>query len=513
MSISRTSLNQRALARVGTVVGKYRIVRLIGTGGMAAVYAATHRNGHRVALKFLLERHADDEDMAHLFQREAYVANRVDHPGAVPVLDDDRDENGCAFLVMPLLEGETLRARWERAGKRLPVDEACLFASDVLDVLERAHANGIVHRDIKPDNLFLTSQGHVHVLDFGIARYVDGGPAGSLTSRLIGTPAFMPPEQAMGQRDAIGPHSDIWAVGATLFTWLSSECVHEAENANAQLVLAATRHARSLAELVPDLSPSIAHVVDKALAFAPADRWPSAAAMREALGAAFQGELESTASRIRGRVCVELSPVIEETAVAETRTRERGAGIELRAAQWNFLSTFRSPQIGQRLLAKHGFGYFTADGRFIRDVRTWVPQEAWVAVLREVNELVGPAKMMEFGKKVPQNNVIPPTVTNIHALFDEVDAMYHRVHRSNGQSMCDPVTGELLDGVGHFRRIDDGSVKNRIGIECSGPYPCDMEKGIILGFARTFERLAIVEHAPGSCRKDGAERCVYHVTW
>jgi hypothetical protein len=302
-------------------------------------------------------------------------------------------------------------------------------------------------------------------------------------------------------------------VSTTAFALLSGQFVHDAPNAGAQLVATATRHARSIAELVPDLLPSIVHVVDKALAFAPSDRWSSATAMRDALVAAFQGELEFAASRIRANLAVDLSPVLEETALGETRTRERATGIELRAAQWNFLSTFRSPQIAQRLLAKHGFGHFTADGRFVRDVRTWVPQEAWVSVLREVNALVGPAKMMEFGKTVPQNNVVPATVTNIHALFDELDNMYHRIHRSNGQIMCDPVTGELLEGIGHFRRVDDGSVEHRITVECSGPYPCDMEKGIIMGFARSFEPLAIVEHAPGACRKDDAASCVYHVTW
>src|SRR2546423_530254 len=129
--IMREQISERLLARIGTSVQqKYRIQRLIGVGGMAAVYAAEHRNGHRVAIKFLLERGSDDPDIRHLFSREAYVANQVGHPGAVSVLDDDVDEEGVPFLIMPLLEGETLRARWERANKRLPLVEVAVFMAD-----------------------------------------------------------------------------------------------------------------------------------------------------------------------------------------------------------------------------------------------------------------------------------------------------------------------------------------------------------------------------------------------
>src|SRR5258708_638202 len=109
-------MREHVSTRVGTEIGKYRITRLLGVGGTAAVYAATHRNGHRVAMKFLLEHFAADPEFCHRFRRETQVANQVGHPFAVPVLDNDVDGLGCPFLVMPLLEGETLRARWYREG-------------------------------------------------------------------------------------------------------------------------------------------------------------------------------------------------------------------------------------------------------------------------------------------------------------------------------------------------------------------------------------------------------------
>ncbi len=315
-------MKERALSRVGaTIQQKYRINRLLGIGGMAAVYAATHRNGHRVAIKFLLDHLLDDPNIYRLFSREAYVANQVGHPGAVPVLDDDVDDEGCAFLIMPLLEGETLRTRWERAQKRLSLDEVCVFASDVLAVLDAAHAKGIVHRDIKPDNLFLTTEGDVKVLDFGIARRSETDGSVSMTGPMIGTPAFMPPEQALGHGRAIGPHSDCWAVGATMFSLLSGEYVHPASSGGAQLAAAATKHARSLAEALPEAHAAIVKLVDKALAFEVGDRWQSAKEMREALAKAYEeaagAPLSGAAARVQAELVDELAPASSDEGATE----------------------------------------------------------------------------------------------------------------------------------------------------------------------------------------------------
>ncbi|WP_394823734.1 serine/threonine-protein kinase [Pendulispora albinea] len=312
MSFPRQRIPERVLSRIDTLVQqKYRITRLLGIGGTAAVYAATHRNGHQVAIKFLLEHLLHDPDMYQLFRREAYVANRVGHPGAVPVLDDDVDESGSAFLIMPLLEGENLRARWERANKRMAWSEAGVLVADALDVLASAHAKGIVHRDIKPENLFVTRSGDVRVMDFGIARRGDGNATFTLTGRIVGTPAFMPPEQALGDKTNLGPHSDCWAMGATLFTLLSGEHVHRATSSGAQLVAHATKPARPLGALVPDVPAGLARVVDRSLAFDPAARWRSAHEMRDALLAALEeawGENATTAAtRVREAIAAELS--------------------------------------------------------------------------------------------------------------------------------------------------------------------------------------------------------------
>ena len=322
----RQQVSGQLLARVGiTVQQKYRIHRLLGVGGMAAVYAATHRNGHRVAIKFLLEPDSKDPSIRHLFDREAYVANQVEHPGVVPVLDDDVDEEGCPFLIMPLLEGETLRARWERANRRLSLVEVGVVMSDTLDVLASAHAKGIVHRDIKPENLFITTRGEVRVLDFGIARRTEIDGSATLTGRMFGTPAFMPPEQALNNRASVGPPSDCWAAGATIFTLLSGHFVHEAQNGAALLVAAATRPARSLADVASTLPAPIIGLVDRALAMAPGARWPSAREMREALISTFEEvlgkPLPSVARRIRAEIARELSTE-EDSRASKTSSSE-----------------------------------------------------------------------------------------------------------------------------------------------------------------------------------------------
>src|SRR5262249_54182358 len=145
------SLLTRARARIGKVLrDKWRLERLLGVGGMACVYAATHRNGKRGAVKILHAELALDAETRTRFLREGYVANKVDHPGAVSVLDDDTTDDGAVFLVMELLEGQAVDARAaSRPGSRLETAEVIAIAEQLLDVLAAAHDKGIVHRDLK----------------------------------------------------------------------------------------------------------------------------------------------------------------------------------------------------------------------------------------------------------------------------------------------------------------------------------------------------------------------------
>ncbi len=280
----------RALSRVGKVLkNKFRLDTLLGVGGMASVYAATHRNQKRVAVKLLHPELSSDVEMKTRFLREGYAANKIGHAGAVSVLDDDISEDGAAFLVMELLEGETLEQLWDRVGPRVNPFEVLEYLDQVLDTLAAAHDKGIVHRDIKPENLFLTAEGKVKILDFGIARVREQGTA--LKSKMtaagtvMGTPAFMAPEQARGRWSDVDGRTDLWALAATAHMLLTGHCVHEASNGNEQLIMSATRVAPSIATLDPGLPPQVITIIDRGLNYKMDRRWPNARAMQVAVRA------------------------------------------------------------------------------------------------------------------------------------------------------------------------------------------------------------------------------------
>ena len=296
-----------ARARIGVVLrGKYTLQRVLGVGGMASVYEAVHRNRKRFAIKMLHPEISAREGLRTRFLREGYVANSVTHGGAVAVLDDDIAEDGSAFLVMELLEGSPVDAIAAAQGGHLSLSMTLSIGDALLDVLASAHEHGIVHRDLKPANLFVTNAGELKVLDFGIARLRDETAIGATaTGAMLGTPAFMAPEQALGNTEEIDAQTDLWAVGATLFSLLGGTLVHEGANAQQLLVSAATKRARSLSSVAAEVPQAITAVIDHALAFDKKDRWPSAKAMREALQKA---SVEALGAPIRPLARSERSP-------------------------------------------------------------------------------------------------------------------------------------------------------------------------------------------------------------
>jgi serine/threonine protein kinase len=277
--------------RVGsTVKDKWRLEALLGAGGMASVYSAVHRNGRRVAIKVLHPELSASPGIVARFLREGYLANRVGHPNAVAVLDDDRTDDGAVFLVMELLEGHSLERYAQAGGDRLAPADVLRMVDETLAVLAAAHARGIVHRDIKPANLFLTEQGHVKVLDFGIARLAEStGAPRTITGSVIGTPSFMPPEQARGRWELVDGRTDVWAVGATAFALLTGDRPRHGQTVQEELLLAMTQPLPPLASVLPGIAPDLVAVVDRAVAFDRAERWPDAMTMRRALAALWGG--------------------------------------------------------------------------------------------------------------------------------------------------------------------------------------------------------------------------------
>jgi len=281
---------QEAEARqlVGHILGgKWRLDRLIGMGGMASVYAATHRNGRRAAIKLLSTEYSRVTQVRERFLREGYVANRIGHPGVVNILDDDVTDSGQVFLVMELLEGESFLERINQ--RSLSAAQIVFIGQQVLEPLGTAHRRGIIHRDIKPGNIFVCRDGRVKVLDFGLARVLEGSDLEPTRDGLVlGTVPYLSPEAARAKRDLVDWRSDIYGVGAMLFYGLSGRYVHEGGSQIDILLVTIKQPARSLAAVAPGLPPKVVELVDRALRYDPAERWQCAEDMAAAAQAAFQ---------------------------------------------------------------------------------------------------------------------------------------------------------------------------------------------------------------------------------
>ena len=272
-------LHDRVVAAVGD---QYLIEAEIGRGGMAAVFRALDLRLHRhVAIKALPPELAFNNDVRTRFLREAQTAAQLSHPNIVPIYTVD-ERGGIVYFVMALVEGESLAARLARQ-PRLSIDAVRRILAEVADALDYAHACGVVHRDIKPDNILLDrATGRALVTDFGIARAAAGDARLTLTGVAVGTPAYMSPEQAMGERELDG-RSDQYSLGVVGYQMLVGEPPFKASNTPAMLVKHLSETPKPIRERRPDAPAQLASVIDRALSKKPEARWPSAGALRDAL--------------------------------------------------------------------------------------------------------------------------------------------------------------------------------------------------------------------------------------
>jgi serine/threonine protein kinase len=272
----------------GTVLGgKYRVDRVLGEGGMGVVAAATHVDlGSRVAVKFLLRHALENQDIVARFEREARSTASLQSDHVVNVTDVGRFDDGAPYMVMELLSGCDLASGLVRAGGKLPVAEAIAYASQACVGLGDAHDAGIVHRDVKPSNLFLHSRKDkrvvVKVVDFGIAKDIAATNT-SLTqaSSMMGSPKYMSPEQLRDSK-SVDARSDVWSLGVVLFEMLAGRTPFEAESMAVLHADILGSRAPSLLDLRPEIPPALDAIVQRCLEKDPAARFGN---MRE-LGAA-----------------------------------------------------------------------------------------------------------------------------------------------------------------------------------------------------------------------------------
>jgi serine/threonine protein kinase len=276
---------------VGQIVGgKFRIGRLIGRGGMGEVYEATHEQiDRRVAIK-VVRPGPDLRQATPWFEREARAAGRIGNDHILEVLDVGELADGARYLVTEFLDGETLEARLVRDG-RLAQAEVARLAAQLLDGLGAAHRAGVIHRDLKPANIFLLKRklhqvDFVKIIDFGISKFQLMSPdtACNVTATLavVGTPAYLSPEQARGSCE-VDARSDLYGLGAILYEAVAARRSFEADNLNDLMFKIALEDPVPVEQLVPDLHPGLANIIHKAMARSPDDRYPSAERMLEAV--------------------------------------------------------------------------------------------------------------------------------------------------------------------------------------------------------------------------------------
>ncbi len=310
------ALRERVNAAVGSL---YQVEAEIGRGGMAVVYRATDtRLRRRVALKVLPPELAFREEVRRRFLREAQMAAQLSHPNIVPIYAVD-EASGLVYFAMGLVEGAPL-AKLLFDEPRPPIAMVRRVLREVADALHFAHGHGVVHRDIKPDNILIeTATGKAVVTDFGIARAAQGEVRLTATGIAVGTPAYMSPEQAMGEREVDG-RADIYSLGIVGYQMLAGELPFSAANTPSMLMKHLSEPPRPLLDLRPDLPANLAAAIERALCKSPADRWPDAASFRDALSESAPVTLTGTAAAARAAAQVAQAGQSMPAAVSAPRS-------------------------------------------------------------------------------------------------------------------------------------------------------------------------------------------------
>jgi serine/threonine-protein kinase len=313
-----------ASSLIGTVLsGRYRLESKLGSGGMSTVYLARDGTLERwVAVKVMHREMSDQPDQLERFRREARAVAQLSHPNVVAVIDAGED-GGHPYIVFEYVDGETLKQRIERVGP-LPVDEATAYAIEIGRGLAAAHARRLVHRDVKPQNVLIDSEGRAKVTDFGIARSLESDGL-TQTGRVLGTTDYVSPEQAMGR--GVDARSDIYSLGVLLYEMLTGEVPFQAET----VVGVAMKHVNEQIPDVqarrPDTSSALAAVVERATAKEPKKRYPDMASCLADLEGALEVEV-ARAGGAHGQATTVLGSVSSKRKMLTTR-RVSAAGVFL----------------------------------------------------------------------------------------------------------------------------------------------------------------------------------------
>ncbi|MBN2573610.1 MAG: protein kinase [Deltaproteobacteria bacterium] len=318
--------------KIGATLGRYQILATIGHGAMATVFRARDPQlGRDVALKVMGMAHAARGGATERFHREAHAVAALRHPGIVEIYDFvEATETEPSYIVAELIEGPTLRKLIEAAGGRLLPEFAALIALPLVEALAVAHERGVIHRDVKPDNVMVESSGkssRVVLTDFGVA-HITGLESMTATGAMVGSPAYMSPEQARGHD--VGPATDLWSVGTTLYEMVTGVVPFAGKDPYTVIAAILRGVFRPPSQIVATVGPDFEAMVTRCLKARPGDRYPSAAALAADLRAFAQAsglvpEAEALRRYIdeRDTAIAELRPRVAEAAMARARQHAR----------------------------------------------------------------------------------------------------------------------------------------------------------------------------------------------
>jgi eukaryotic-like serine/threonine-protein kinase len=312
-----------AAENIGKVLGgSYHLVRLIGEGGMGAVYEAEHiRLPRRFAVKLLRAEVGADPVAIERFRREADIASSIGHEHIVDVVDFNVTGAGVPYMVLELLEGEDLGTRIKRNGHLTPAELRPIL-DQVAEALDAAHSRGVIHRDLKPQNLFLCKRGgrddFIKILDFGISKIVHSPSVVTQAGTVFGTPNYMSPEQAQGPGVDLDPRTDVFTLGVVCYEALTGQLAFDGSSAAATLYKVCHTDPIPPHSLVADLPPAVEAVVMRAMAKAVEDRWQSARQVAAAFTAAVEGK--PLPAEIPSDGILHVRPAVPDTGAQPTTT-------------------------------------------------------------------------------------------------------------------------------------------------------------------------------------------------